>query len=86
MSRPQTESPVIDLDEQPGHLIRRAQQIAVSMFFEAQRRDVTLVQRAILRTRKSAPALTAGEAVLHGLMPALRDMNRSLLSPPHFQC
>ena len=50
MSRPQTESLAIDLDEQPGHLIRRAQQIAVSMFFEAQRRDVTLVQHAILRT------------------------------------
>ena len=35
---------MIELYEQPGHLIRRAQQIAVSMFFDALGRDVTPVQ------------------------------------------
>ncbi len=33
MPSPKRDSLSIDLYEQPGHLIRRAQQIAVAMFF-----------------------------------------------------
>ena len=44
MSSPPRDALMIELYEQPGHLIRRAQQIAVSMFFDALGRDVTPVQ------------------------------------------
>ena len=47
----------IELYEQPGHLIRRAQQIAVSRFFEALGREVTPVQYAILRMLQERPGL-----------------------------
>jgi len=47
----------IDLYEQPGHLIRRAQQIAVAMFVEALGRDVTPVQYAILRMLQERPGI-----------------------------
>ena len=47
----------IDLYNQPGHLIRRAQQIAVSMFFEALGCDVTPVQYAILRMLQERPGI-----------------------------
>lgn len=47
----------IDLFEQPGHLIRRAQQIAVAMFVETLGRDVTPVQYAILRMLQERPGL-----------------------------
>ena len=46
-----------DLDAQPGHLIRRAQQIAVAMFAEALGRDVTPVQYALLRTLQDWPGI-----------------------------
>lgn len=51
------EALAIDLYDQPGHLIRRAQQIAVSMFFEALGRDVTPVQYAILRMLQERPGI-----------------------------
>ena len=38
-----------DLYDQPGHLIRRAQQIAVSMFYSTMGYQVTPVQYAVLR-------------------------------------
>lgn len=57
MSPPKTDSLSIDLYEQPGHLIRRAQQIAVSMFFEALGRGVTPVQYAILRMLQERPGI-----------------------------
>jgi len=47
----------IDLFEQPGHLIRRAQQIAVAMFVETLGREVTPVQYAILRMLQERPGL-----------------------------
>jgi len=47
----------LDLYDQPGHLIRRAQQIAVSMFSEALGRDVTPVQYAVLRMLQERPGL-----------------------------
>ena len=47
----------IELYEQPGHLIRRAQQISVAMFVEALGRDVTPVQYAILRMLQDRPGI-----------------------------
>lgn len=47
----------IDLYEQPGHLIRRAQQISVSLFIENVGRDVTPIQYAILRTLQDTPGI-----------------------------
>ena len=46
MGLPATDLLSIELYDQPGHLIRRAQQIAVSRFFEALGREVTPVQYA----------------------------------------
>jgi len=57
-----------DLEEQPGHLIRRAQQISVSMFHETLGRDVTPVQYAVLRALLEHPGIDqvtlASEAAL----------------------
>ena len=44
-----------DLYEQPGHLIRRAQQIAVSMFHSVIGTHVTPVQYAVLRILQDHP-------------------------------
>jgi DNA-binding MarR family transcriptional regulator len=57
MNAPRTDPLSIDLYEQPGHLIRRAQQIAVSMFFDALGREVTPVQYAILRMLQERPGI-----------------------------
>ncbi len=57
MSNPPRDALTIELYEQPGHLIRRAQQIAVSMFFDALGRDVTPVQYAILRMLQERPGI-----------------------------
>ena len=45
----------VALVEEPGHLIRRAQQIAVSAFHEVHGRHVTPIQYAILRTLHETP-------------------------------
>lgn len=47
----------LDLYDQPGHLIRRAQQIALSMFREVLGPDVTPVQYAILRMLQEMPGI-----------------------------
>ena len=47
----------IALSDEPGHLIRRAQQIAVSTFNEVHGRRVTPVQYAILRTLSESPGI-----------------------------
>jgi len=47
----------MDLFDQPGHLIRRAQQISVSMFLDAVGRDVTPVQYAVLRMLQERPGI-----------------------------
>lgn len=57
MSPPATDPLTIELYDQPGHLIRRAQQIAVSKFFEALGREVTPVQYAILRMLQDRPGI-----------------------------
>ena len=57
MSQHRADALAMDLYDQPGHLIRRAQQIAVSMFFEALGRDVTPVQYAMLRMLQERPGI-----------------------------
>lgn len=47
----------IKLHDEPGHLIRRAQQIAVSKFHEVHGRHVTPIQYAILRTLQETPGI-----------------------------
>ncbi|KKB63252.1 MarR family transcriptional regulator [Robbsia andropogonis] len=47
----------MQLYEEPGHLIRRANQIAVAMFYEKLGRDITPVQYAVLRMLAEHPGL-----------------------------
>ena len=47
----------IRLQDEPGHLIRRAHQLAVGMFHETHGRQITPVQYAILRTLQNAPGI-----------------------------
>lgn len=51
--------PAIDIDlyDQPGHLIRRAHQIAVSAFHDRFGRKVTPVQYAVLRMLRERPGI-----------------------------
>jgi len=46
-----------DVYDQPGHLIRRAQQIAVSMFYSTVSYEVTPVQYAVLRILQDHPGI-----------------------------
>src|SRR5258706_15534929 len=57
MPKPCPDPLSMDLYDQPGHLIRRAQQIAVSMFIEAAGTGTTPIQYAILRTLQEKPGL-----------------------------
>jgi len=112
------------LPEQPGHLIRRAHQIAVSMFLDALGGELTPVQYAVLEQLRLTPGIDqatlaqaaaldtsttadlavrlegkgwivrhvlargqrsleltpAGEALLAGLAPGIRKLNRTLLA------
>jgi DNA-binding MarR family transcriptional regulator len=43
--------------DEPGHLIRRAQQLAVARFHEVHGRHATPIQYAILRTLQEAPGI-----------------------------
>ena len=47
----------MELHQQPGHLIRRAHQIAVSLFHEQLGREVTPVQYAVLRALQDKPGI-----------------------------
>ncbi len=47
----------VDLYDQLGHLIRRAQQISVSMFRETMHMDITPTQYAVLRMLQEAPGI-----------------------------
>jgi DNA-binding MarR family transcriptional regulator len=47
----------IPLGDEPGHLIRRAQQIAVATFHKVHGRHVTPIQYAILRTLAQSPGI-----------------------------
>ena len=50
---PKTESQLINLYEHPGHLLRRAQQISVSIFYDEMGDELTPVQYAMLRNLES---------------------------------
>lgn len=60
------ENLLMDLYDQPGHLIRRAQQIAVSMFRETMDAEITPVQFAVLRMLKESPGID--QVTLAGLV------------------
>ncbi|HKE08625.1 MAG TPA: MarR family transcriptional regulator [Candidatus Acidoferrum sp.] len=47
----------IDVYDQPGHLIRRAHQISVSMFYATIGYDVTPIQYAVLRILQDHPGI-----------------------------
>jgi DNA-binding MarR family transcriptional regulator len=47
----------VELHQQPGHLIRRAHQIAVSLFHDNLGREVTPVQYAVLRALQDKPGI-----------------------------
>lgn len=49
--------PAFKLEDEPGHLLRRAQQIAVAKFHEVHGRHVTPIQYAILRTLAQNPGI-----------------------------
>jgi DNA-binding MarR family transcriptional regulator len=51
------ESQLVDLHEHPGHLLRRAQQISVSIFYDELGGDVTPIQYAVLRTLSQHPGI-----------------------------
>lgn len=54
---PETESTLTNLYEHPGHLLRRAQQISVSMFFDEMGGELTPVQYAMLRNLAGNPGI-----------------------------
>lgn len=54
---PHTESQLINLYEHPGHLLRRAQQISVSIFYDEMGDELTPVQYAILRNLAGHPGI-----------------------------
>ena len=57
MSR-KSSNPAVDLDELPGHYIRRLQQIAVAIFLqETEAQGITPVQYAALQTVANAPGI-----------------------------
>lgn len=52
-----TDPSFIDLHDQPGHLIRRAHQISVSVFLDVVGREVTPVQYAMLMLLAEKPGI-----------------------------
>lgn len=61
MPPPTAPSPIpdhgLDLHAEPGHLIRRAHQLAVSVFHDTHGRQVTPVQYALLRALQDNPGI-----------------------------
>lgn len=58
MTLPDAEAQIpIPLGDEPGHLIRRAQQIAVATFHQVHGRHITPIQYAILRTLAQSPGI-----------------------------
>ena len=49
--------PAMPVHDEPGHLIRRAQQLAVASFHEVHGRHATPIQYAILRTLQESPGI-----------------------------
>ncbi|MES2260017.1 MAG: MarR family transcriptional regulator [Pseudomonadota bacterium] len=54
---PDPESQLLDLYEHPGHLLRRAQQISVSIFYDELGSELTPVQYALLRSLSEHPGI-----------------------------
>jgi DNA-binding MarR family transcriptional regulator len=54
---PETESKLTNLYEHPGHLLRRAQQISVSIFYDEMGSELTPVQYAMLRNLAGHPGI-----------------------------
>ena len=52
---PETESKLTNLYEHPGHLLRRAQQISVSIFHDEMGSELTPIQYAVLRNLAAHP-------------------------------
>ena len=52
---PETESTLTNLYEHPGHLLRRAQQISVSIFYDEMGGELTPIQYAVLRNLAAHP-------------------------------
>lgn len=52
---PETDSTLNDLYEHPGHLLRRAQQISVSIFYDEMGSELTPIQYAVLRNLADHP-------------------------------
>lgn len=59
-------SALLDLHEHPGHLLRRAQQISVSIFHDEIAGELTPVQYALLRTLAARPGID--QVTLAGLV------------------
>ena len=55
--RTQRRKPVAEVYDEPGHLIRRAQQIAVSLFHSIMGNGVTPVQYCVLRILRDHPGI-----------------------------
>ena len=51
----ETDSTLNDLYEHPGHLLRRAQQISVSIFYDEMGSELTPIQYAVLRNLADHP-------------------------------
>jgi DNA-binding MarR family transcriptional regulator len=68
MAKPAAPPVSIELHEQPGHLIRRAHQIAVSLFHENLGREVTPVQYAEIALDTSSTADVAIRLEAKGLI------------------
>ena len=51
------DKPFIDVYDEPGHLIRRAQQIAVSLFHTTMSNGVTPIQYCVLRVLQDHPGI-----------------------------
>lgn len=65
---PDTESKLINLYEHPGHLLRRAQQISVSIFYDEMGNELTPVQYAMLRNLAEHPGIDqVSLAALNGI-------------------
>lgn len=55
--KPPRNAAIMPVHEEPGHLIRRAQQLAVARFHEVHGRHATPIQYAILRTLQESPGI-----------------------------
>lgn len=64
--KPATGRQLMHLHEHPGHLLRRAQQISVSIFFDELGSDLTPVQYATLQMLSSHPGID--QVTLAGLV------------------